>query len=343
MENCNSLCYNIFKHFENLFTDGDITMKIVMLDGYTTNPGDLSWDFLNQFGEATIYDRTPKDKILERSRQADILITNKTPITREIIDELPNLKFIALLSTGYNIVDYVYLKEKGIPVSNIPSYSTQAVAQLVMAFLLEFAVHVGQHSDSVHAGDWTNSVDFCYWKTPLFELSGKTLGIFGFGRIGKAVAECAHAFGMNVVACTPRLHGNEPDYVRFTSLDELLSVSDAVTLHCPLTPETEGLVNEEFIAKMKDGAYLINTSRGTVVCEDALASALNSGKLAGAGLDVLSTEPPKAENPLLTAKNCFITPHIAWAAFETRERLISIFRSNIEAFVNGKPQNVVNA
>lgn len=317
-------------------------MKIVMLDGYTTNPGDLSWDFLKSFGDTKIYDRTPKDKILERAKDADIIITNKTPITRELIDELPCLKFIALLSTGYNIVDYMYLKKKGIPVSNIPSYSTEAVAQLVMAFLLELAVNVGLHSQSVKSGEWSRSVDFCYWKTPLTELSGKTLGIFGFGRIGKAVAERARAFGMNVVAYTPRMHGNEPAYVKFVSLDEMLAVSDAVTMHCPLTPETEGLVNGEFISKMKDGAYFINTSRGTVVDEQALADSLNSGKLAGAGLDVLSSEPPKDDNPLLTAKNCFITPHIAWAAFETRERLISIFRQNIEAFINGKPQNVIN-
>lgn len=318
-------------------------MKIVMLDGYTTNPGDLSWDFLKCMGDTIIYDRTPYDKILERAKDADIIITNKTPIKKEIIDNLPKLKFIALLSTGYNIVDYMYLKEKGIPVSNIPSYSTEAVAQLVMAFLLELSMNVGLHSKSVKSGEWTNSIDFCYWKTPLTELYGKTLGIFGFGRIGRAVAERAKAFGMNVVAYTPRLHGNEPEYVKFVTLDEMLSMSDAVTMHCPLTPETEGLVNKEFISKMKDGAYFINTSRGTVVDEYALANALNSGKLAGAGLDVLSTEPPKADNPLLTAKNCFITPHIAWAAFETRERLISILKENIEAFINGKPQNVVNS
>lgn len=317
-------------------------MKIVMLDGFTTNPGDLSWDFLNDFGDATVYDRTPADKIIERCIDADIVVTNKTPLTREIIDCLPKLKFVALLSTGYNIVDYTYLKEKGIPVSNIPAYSTDAVAQLVMSFLLELSMNVGLHSDAVKSGEWTNSIDFCFWKTPLCELSGKTLGIFGFGRIGRAVAERAKAFGMNIVAYTPRLHGGEPDYVKFVSLDEMLSCSDAVTMHCPLTPETEGIVNAEFIAKMKDGAFFINTSRGTVVDEKALADALNSGKLGGAGLDVLSTEPPKADNPLLSAKNSFITPHIAWAAFETRQRLVGIFKENIAAFVNGRPQNVVN-
>lgn len=318
-------------------------MKIVMLDAYTTNPGDLSWDFMSDFGEVTVYDRTPSDKILERAKDADIIVTNKTPITKETIDKLPNLKFIALMSTGYNIVDYMYLKEKGIPVSNIPSYSTEAVAQLVMSFILELAMNVGLHSQSVKSGDWAISKDFCYWKTPLTELSGKTMGIFGFGRIGKAVAERAKAFGMNVIAYTPRLHGNEPDYVKFTKLDEMLKNADIVSMHCPLTPETEGIVNEEFINKMKDGAYFINTSRGTVVNENALASALNTGKLGGAGLDVLSTEPPEADNPLLSAKNCFITPHIAWAAFETRERLVGILKENIEAFIKGKPQNVVNS
>ena len=317
-------------------------MKLVMLDGFTTNPGDLSWDFLNDFADTTIYDRTPSDKVIERCIDADIIVTNKTPLTKEIIDCLPKLKFVALLSTGYNIVDYVYLKEKGIPVSNIPSYSTDAVSQLVMSFLLELSMNVGLHSQAVKSGEWANSIDFCFWKTPLCELSGKTLGVFGFGRIGKAVAERARAFGMNVIAYTPRLHGGEPDFVEFVSLDEMLSRADVVSMHCPLTPETEGVVNAEFIAKMKDGAFFINTSRGTVVNENALADALNSGKLGGAGLDVLSCEPPKADNPLLSAKNCFITPHIAWAAFETRERLIGIFKENIAAFINGKPQNVVN-
>lgn len=317
-------------------------MKIVMLDAYTTNPGDLSWDSFSLLGDLTVYDRTPSDKVIERAKDADIVITNKTPITRDIIDCLPNLKFIALMSTGYNIVDYVYLKEKGIPVSNIPSYSTDAVAQLVMSFILELAMNVGLHSDSVKNGEWSECDDFCYWKTPLTELSGKTIGIFGLGKIGRAVAERAKAFGMNVVAFVPRIHGDEPDYIKLLSLDEMLSVSDVVSMHCPLTPETEGIVNEEFIAKMKDGAYFINTSRGTVVNEDALADALNTGKLGGAGLDVLSTEPPKKDNPLLSAKNCFITPHIAWASFETRKRLVGILYDNINAFINGKPQNVIN-
>lgn len=317
-------------------------MKIVMLDAYTTNPGDLSWDDFKALGDLTIYDRTPSDKIIERAKEADILITNKTPVTKEIIDSLPNLKFIALMSTGYNIVDYIYLKEKGIPVSNIPSYSTDAVAQLVMSFILELAMNVGLHSESVKNGEWSACADFCYWKSPLTELAGKTLGIFGLGKIGKAVAERAKAFGMNVVAYTPRIHGNEPDFIKLVSPDEMLKISDIISMHCPLTPETEGVVNKDFISKMKAGAYFINTSRGTVVDEYALADALNSGKLGGAGLDVLSTEPPKKDNPLLTAKNCFITPHIAWASFETRKRLVSILFNNIQAFIDGKPQNVIN-
>ena len=246
------------------------------------------------------------------------------------------------MSTGYNIVDYVYLKEKGIPVSNIPSYSTEAVAQLVLSFMLEISMNVGLHSQSVKSGDWAACSDFCYWKTPLAELSGKTMGIFGFGRIGRAVAERAKAFGMNVIAYTPRLHGNEPDFVKIVSLDELQKNADFISMHCPLTPETEGVVNEEFISNMKDGAYFINTSRGTVVDEKALADALNDGKLGGAGLDVLSTEPPKKDNPLLTAKNCFITPHIAWATIEARTRLLKICENNLRAFINGHPQNVVS-
>ncbi len=317
-------------------------MKIVVLDGYTTVGDDLSFDFLNKYGTAVIYDRTPYEKITERCYDADIVVTNKTPVTREIIDSLPKLKFVALMSTGYNIADCGYLKEKGIPVSNIPSYSTDGVAQLVMAFILEFAMNVGLHSASVKNGEWTLSEDFCYQKAPLTELSGKTLGIFGFGKIGRAVTKRAAAFGMNVMAYTPRLHGDEPEYVQFTSLKEMLNNSDIVTMHCPLTSETEGIVNKAFIEQMKQGAFFVNTSRGTVVNESDLAYALNTGRLSGAGLDVLSTEPPESSNPMLTAKNCFITPHIAWAAFETRKRLLTIFENNIKAFINGTPVNIVN-
>lgn len=318
-------------------------MKIVILDGYAENPGDLSWEFLNAYGEVSVYDRTPAELILERAKGADIVVTNKTPLRRDTIDRLlPELKFVALLSTGFNIADCDRLKELGIPVSNIPAYSTEGVAQLVMAFILEFAQGVGVHSASVRAGEWAACPDFCYTKQNIFELSGKTLGIFGFGRIGRAVAERARAFGMDVVSYTPRMHGGEPDYVRFTDIDGLRESSDFITFHCPLTPDTEGLVNAEFVDGMKDGAYIINTSRGPVLNEADVAAALVSGKLAGAGVDVLSTEPPAPDNPLVLAPNCLITPHIAWAAYETRVRLMEIFKGNIEAFLNGSPRNVVN-
>ena len=314
-------------------------MKIVILDGYTTNPGDLSWDFLNEFGTYTVYDRTPKEKIVERAQGCDIIITNKTPIDARTIAALPELKFITLLSTGFNVVDVDFAREKGIPVSNVPCYSTSAVAQLTFALILEHTNHVALHSDSVMSGEWSNCKYFCYQKSPLAELDSKTLGIIGFGKIGKAVAVIARAFGMKVLA-----HTNHPapfDCVEFVTTDELLAESDFVTLHCPLTPQTEGMVNAEFISKMKSSAVLINTSRGQVIDEQALADALNSGKLAGAGLDVLSAEPPKADNPLLGARNCLITPHIAWAGYETRARLMDICRRNVEAYLSGSPINCV--
>ena len=317
-------------------------MKIVILDGYAENPGDLSWDFLNNYGEVEVYDRTPAEKILERASGAEIVVTNKTPLTKETLSKLPELKFVALLSTGYNIADCDYLASRHIPVSNIPSYSTEGVAQLVMAFILEFAQGVGLHSDSVHAGEWTACPDFCYTKKGIFELAGKTLGIYGFGRIGRAVAKRADAFGMRIIAYTPRLHGGEPDYVSFVDTDTLRAEADFITFHCPLTSRTDGLVDSGFIAGMKDGSYIVNTSRGPVLNERAVADALDSGKLAGVGVDVLSVEPPAQDNPLLHARNCFITPHIAWAAYETRVRLMEIFKGNIEAYLNGKPQNVVN-
>lgn len=314
-------------------------MKITVLDGYTENPGDLSWEWLETLGECTIFDRTPAELIAERTKDCDIIITNKTPLRRELLETLGSLKYIGLLSTGYNIVDWEYCKEKGIPVCNIPSYSTSAVAQLVFALILEITNSVGIHSESVHSGEWSACKDFCYWKTPLTELNGKTLGIIGFGKIGKAVAKIALAFGMKVVASTN--HPEPLENIEFCSKDELLAKSDFVSLHCPLTPLTEGMVNADFLSKMKPSAVLINTSRGQVVDEDALADALRNGRIAGAGLDVLSAEPPKAENPLFGLKNCFITPHIAWAGFETRERLMKICRENVEAFLNGAPQNIV--
>lgn len=315
------------------------TMKICVLDGFTTNPGDLSWDWLMRLGSCTVYDRTPPELVAERTKDCEIVITNKTPLRRELLEALPKLKYVGLLSTGYNIVDWEYCKEKNIPVCNIPSYSTSAVAQLVFALILEHTNAVSLHSNSVHAGKWSACKDFCYWETPLAELSGKTIGIIGFGKIGKAVAKIAAAFEMKVIACTN--HPSPFENVEFCERDELLSRSDFVSIHCPLTPLTEGMVNSDFLSKMKKSAILINTSRGQVVDEEALANALNTGAVAGAGLDVLSTEPPKADCPLLGIKNCYITPHIAWAGFETRERLMKICRENVEAFLNGKPQNIV--
>ncbi len=314
-------------------------MRITVLDGYTENPGDLSWDWLKKCGECTIYDRTPPELIAERCAECDIIITNKTPLRRDLLATLPDLKYVGLLSTGFNIVDWEYCKEKGIPVCNIPSYSTNAVAQLVFALILEHTNAVALHSQSVHNGEWSACKDFCYWKTPLSELDGKTIGLIGFGKIGKAVAKIATAFGMKVLASTN--HPAPFENVVFCDKDELLAKSDFVSLHCPLTPLTEGMVNADFLEKMKNSAILINTSRGQVVDEKALAYALENGIIAGAGLDVLETEPPKADCPLIGAKNCYITPHIAWAGFETRERLMGICRSNVEAFLNGNPVNLV--
>lgn len=318
-------------------------MKIVVLDSYALNPGDLSWDWLTALGDCKIFDRTPKDKILERCLDADIILTNKTPLTKKTLSALDKVKFIALLSTGYNIVDCQYAKERGIPVSNIPSYSTDAVAQLTFSLILEITNAVGIHSQSVQNGEWSSCPDFCYWKTPLTELNGKTIGIVGFGRIGQRVADIAEAFNMNIMAVSGHKtdQSNRKNF-KWTDIDTLAKSSDIISFHCPLTPETTGIVNSDFLKKCKDRAIIINTSRGPVVDDNALADALNSGKLAGAGLDVLSTEPPEKDNPLFTAKNCFITPHIAWAGFETRERLMNTLEKNVKAFLNSAPQNTVN-
>lgn len=318
-------------------------MKIVILDGYTTNPGDLSWDWLSAYGDVTVYDRTPREKIAERTRDAEIVVTNKTPLGKTEIDQMLNLRFVALLSTGYNVVDGAYLRQKGIPVSNIPAYSTGAVAQLVFAFLTAFTNRVALHSEAVHAGEWSRCPDFCFWKAPLAELAGKTLGIIGFGGIGQKVADIAAAFDMQVLAVS----GHETDQsarknFQWTTLEDLAARSDFITLHCPLNEKTENLVDAAFLARCKPTAYLINTARGPVVDAAALADALNSGRLAGAGLDVLTTEPPAGDNPLLHAKNCLITPHIAWAGYETRARLMSILQENFAAFAEGTPIHVVN-
>ena len=319
-------------------------MKLVILDSYTENPGDLSWDWLKDIvDEYEIYESTPSEKVVERSLDADILVTNKVPVDRALIEKLPKLKFIAVLATGYNIIDCEAAKEHGIVVSNIPAYSTDGVAQLVFALLLELTNQVGLHSKSVNDGEWSRSPYFCYWKTPLVELHGKVFGIIGFGKIGSAVAEIANAFGMKVKAYSPHTR----DYagfgrVDFVPLDEVIETSDVLSLHCPLTNETNGLVNAEFLSRMKKTAYLINTSRGPVVNEKDLRAALDSGTIAGAGVDVLSCEPPKEDNPLIGAKNCFITPHIAWASLEARTRLMNIFKDNVKGFVSGEPVNVVN-
>lgn len=314
-------------------------MKITVLDGYTENPGDLSWDWLEALGECNIYERTPAELVAERCEGCDIVITNKTPLRKELLEKLTELRYVGLLSTGFNIVDWEYCKEKNIPVCNIPSYSTNAVAQLVFALILEHTNAVAIHSKSVHSGEWSACKDFCYWKTPLYELDGKTLGIIGFGKIGKAVAKIASAFGMKVLASTN--HPAPFENVEFCGKDELLEKSDFVSLHCPLTPQTEKMVDAEFLSKMKRNAVIINTSRGQVVDESALADALKKGVIAGAGLDVLESEPPKSDCPLFGLDNCYITPHIAWAGFETRERLMKICRENVEAFLSGKPVNLV--
>lgn len=319
-------------------------MKIVNLDGYTTNPGDLSWEGISRLGDYTVYDRTAPNQVIERAKGANILIVNKTVITKEILDALsPKLEYIGLQSTGYNVVDCEYARKLGITVCNIPSYSTKAVAQLVFAFILQITNQVNLHSEAVKNGEWCSCPDFCFWKTPLIELAGKTIGIIGFGAIGRQVAKIAEAFDMKVLAYAPRpKEKGELKTVEFVDIDTLLSGSDIITCHCPLTEQTKGLINKETIDRMKKSAIFINTSRGPVVDEKALADALNNGKIAAAGLDVLETEPAKSDNPLLTARNCYITPHIAWAAQETRARLLKILEENLEAYLNGKPQNVVN-
>jgi len=316
-------------------------IKICILDGYTTNPGDVSWREFEKMGEVTVFDRTPKDLILERAKDAQIVITNKTPLTRETIFALPNLQYIGTLATGYNVIDTAAARQRGIPVCNVPAYCTQAVAQHTFALLLDIANHVHEHSESVRKGQWANSVDFCYWKTPIFELEGKSIGILGFGNIGKAVAEIALAMGMKVLVSS-RTEKKMPVGCRWVEQAELFAQSDVVTIHCPLTAQTTELIQHETLKQMKNTAILINTSRGGVINETDLADALNSGEIAAAGLDVLSNEPPKSDNPLLTAKNCIITPHIAWASHDTRERLVEISAQNVQQFLNRRPQNVVN-
>jgi len=318
-------------------------MKIVVLDGYALNPGDLSWDGLKEFGELTVYDRTPADKIEERAADAEILLTNKTPLSREIFGRLTRLKYVGVLATGYNIVDVEAAKEHGVIVTNVPAYSTEAVAQFTFALLLELCHHVGEHDAAVRRGEWTNCTDFSFWKHPLVELAGKTMGIIGFGRIGRAVAGIAQAMGMKVLAYSRHRDASaENDRLRYAEFNELLAESDVISLHCPLFESTRGMIDKKAIEKMKDGVFIINTARGPLIVEEDLAQALNSGKVAGAAVDVVSKEPITEDNPLLRAKNCIITPHIAWAPKEARERLMKITVENLASYISGKPKNVVN-
>jgi len=309
-------------------------MEIVVLDGYTLNPGDLSWDDLRLLGTCTFHDRTPPGEIVPRSLPAEVLLTNKTPLSAETLAQLPRLRFIGVLATGYNVVDGAAARRRGIPVCNVPDYGTTAVAQHVFALILELTQSVGTYAQSVRQGRWTRSADFCYYDSPIIELTGLTLGVVGVGRIGKAVANLGRAFGMRVLL-TDQPEGQ-------TGLETVLKNSDIVTLHCPLTAETNRLIDHDALSLMKPTAFLINAARGPLVDEEALAAALNCGRIAGAGLDVLSVEPPPASNPLLTAKNCLITPHIAWASQAARQRLLRTVVENVRAFRAGTPQNVVN-
>ncbi len=317
-------------------------MKIVILDGYTTNPGDLSWDRIKQFGDVTVYDRSAPEQVSKRVDNADIVITNKALVTKEVMDENPNIKLITTLATGYNAIDIAYAKQKGIPVSNVPGYSTDSVAQLVFAYILHIYNKVSELNDSVKAGGWCASEDFSYWVSGLTALKGKTIGIVGFGSIGRTVADIAAAFKMKVLYCNHRKQPLSGSAYTYADFETLLSKSDIVTLHCPLTDETKGLINKSAIDKMKQGALLINTSRGPVINEHDLAEALNSGRIYAA-VDVVSVEPMLKDNLLLTAKNCIITPHIGWAPRSVRESLLGIVEQNIKSFLDGSPQNVVNA
>ena len=323
-------------------------MKIVVLDGYTLNPGDITWEGLEKLGELKVYDRTSYDcseeeLIIERVGNAEVVFTNKTPLSKNALKKMPNLKFIGVLATGFNIVDVDAAKELGIVVTNIPTYGTEAVSQMAIALLLEICHHVGEHSQSVKCGAWSSNIDWCYWNYPLIELAGKTMGIIGYGRIGQGPGRIAQAMGMNVLAYDQYKNQElESDTMKYVELDELIAKSDVISLHCPLFESTKGIINKNTISKMKDGVKIINNSRGPLVVEEDLAEALNSGKVGAAALDVVSTEPIKMDNPLLKAKNCIITPHISWAPKESRERLMNIAVENLSQFLKGNPINVVN-
>lgn len=320
-------------------------MKIVILDGYTENPGDLSWDELAKLGDLTVYDRTSltnEKEAIERIGDAEIVFTNKTPIRKGVIDACPNMKLISLLATGYDVVDAAYAREKGIPVTNVPVYGTCSVSQFAIALLLEICHHIGHHSETVHAGKWESCADWCYWDHPLIELDGKTMGLIGCGKIGQHTAKIAGALGMRVLAYDPYPTEAGRQVAEYVDFETLLASSDVIAVHMPLLPSSRGLINKDTIAKMKDGVIIINNSRGPIVVEQDLADALNSGKVAAAGLDVVSTEPIKGSNPLLKAKNCIITPHISWAPRESRQRIMDCAVANAKAYMAGKPINVVN-
>lgn len=316
-------------------------MKIVILDGQALNPGDLSWDCLRRFGQLTYYDRTSGvEETVQRIADAEVVILNKTPITREIIDRCPSIRLICILATGYNVVDYRYAATKNIPVCNVPGYSTQAVSQFTFALLLELCHQIGHHNQVVHDGKWSKCPNFCFWDTPQMELAGKTFGIIGYGSIGQNVAKIAQAMGMRVIAYS---RTRRPEFSNiYVDLDTLLETSDIVSLHCPLFQENTGLINEHAISKMKDGAILLNTARGPLLDEQAVADALRSGKLRGAAMDVVSSEPISAKSPLLTAPNCIITPHMAWAPIEARQRILDITIQNIQSYLDGSQKNAVN-
>ena len=321
-------------------------MKIVVLDGYTENPGDLSWGELEKLGDVTVYERTSltdEEEAIRRLEGAEVAITNKTPITRRVMDSCPQLKYISMLATGYNVVDADYARERGIPLSNIPTYGTAAVGQFAIAMLLEICHHVAHHSQSVHEGRWEACADWCYWDYPLIELDGKIMGIIGFGRIGQQTGRIAKALGMKILAYDSYPNDAGREIAEYVDLDTLLASSDVIALHCPLFPETRGIINRETIAKMKNGVIILNNSRGPLVVEQDLADALNSGKVYAAGVDVVSTEPIRGDNPLLTAKNCIITPHISWAPKESRQRIMDTVVSNVQSYLAGAPANVVNS
>jgi len=317
-------------------------MRLVVLDGYTLNPGDLLWDALPTGVKCQVFDRTAPDELYERAKDANILLTNKTPLTRGVLKSLPLLKYIGVLATGYNIVDVEQAERQNIIVTNVPGYGTNSVTQLVFALILELCNHVGQHSEAVRSGAWSRSPDWCFWQAPLIELYGKTMGIVGYGRIGQSVSHLALAFGMDVVVTSARRLAQQPGAERWVTIDEVFAQSDIVSLHCPLNASTKGMVNAGRLDRMKRDAFLINTSRGGLIVEEDLADALNAERIAGAALDVLSIEPPHESNPLLRAKHCIITPHLAWATREARGRLMSTALHNVSAWLAGKPENVVS-